>query len=117
MTGWRLGYCMADAKLMDRIRCSTSTVSPPCPPLSSGLRHGPGDGHQRCGGDLPQAPGLRLPAPGGHGPGRGEAGGRLHMFVDIRKFGMDSNTFCPDAEGGPGGRHPRHHFGTEGSCA
>ena len=107
MTGWRLGYCMADAKLMDRIQvfhqyCVTSVPS-------FVQRACPGDGHQRCGGDLPQAPGLRLPAPGGHGPGRGEAGGRLlHVcgHPEVR-HGLQ-HLLHPDAEGGPGGRHPRH---------
>ena len=42
-----------------------------------GLRHRSWDRHLRRGGDLPQAPGLRLSAPHRYGPHRGEAGGRL----------------------------------------
>ncbi len=111
MTGWRLGYCMADAKLMDRIQvfhqyCVTSVPSFVQRACVTALET---DGHQRCGGDLPQAPGLRLPAPGGHGPGRGEAGGRLlHVcgHPEVR-HGLQ-HLLHPDAEGGPGGRHPRH---------
>ena len=109
MTGWRLGYCMADAKLMDRIQVFHQYCVTSVPSFVQRACVGPGDGHQRCGGDLPQAPGLRLPAPGGHGPGRGEAGGRLlHVcgHPEVR-HGLQ-HLLHPDAEGGPGGRHPRH---------
>lgn len=41
--------------------------------------------------------------------------GAFYMFVDIRKFGMDSNTFCTRMlKEGLVGVIPGIHFGTEG---
>ena len=41
--------------------------------------------------------------------------GAFYMFIDIRKFGMDSNTFCTRMlKEGLVGVIPGIHFGTEG---
>ena len=93
MTGWRLGYCMADAKLMDRIQvfhqyCVTSVPSFVQRACVTALETDTSDVveifrrrrdyvYQRLV-DM----GLDVEKPEG----------AFYMFVDIRKFGMDSNT-------------------------
>ena len=82
------------------------------------MRHGPGDGHQRCGGDLPQRRDYVYQRLVDMGLDVEKPEGAFYMFVDIRKFGMDSNTFCTRMlKEGLVGVIPGIHFGTEGSCA
>jgi aminotransferase len=95
MTGWRVGYLLADKAVKDRLEvfhqyAVTSVpafIQPACvKALESAPPHG---------GDLPQAAGLHLPAPDRHGllhPGAPRA--PFYVFVDVRKYGMDSITFC-----------------------
>ena len=116
MTGWRLGYCMADAKLMDRIQvfhqyCVTSVPSFVQRACVKALETDTSDVveifrkrrdyvYQRLI-DM----GLDVEKPEG----------AFYMFVDIRKFGMDSNTFCTRMlKEGLVGVIPGIHFGTEG---
>ena len=116
MTGWRLGYCMADAGLMDRIQvfhqyCVTSVPAFVQKACVTALGTDTSDVveifrkrrdyvYQRLI-DM----GLTVEKPEG----------AFYMFIDIRKFGMDSNTFCTRMlKEGPGGRHPRHPLRTEG---
>ena len=116
MTGWRLGYCMADAKLMDRIQvfhqyCVTSVPSFVQRACVTALETDTSDVveifrrrrdyvYQRLV-DM----GLDVEKPEG----------AFYMFVDIRKFGMDSNTFCTRMlKEGLVGVIPGIHFGTEG---
>ena len=116
MTGWRLGYCMADAKLMDRIQvfhqyCVTSVPSFVQRACVTALETDTSDVveifrkrrdyvYQRLI-DM----GLDVEKPEG----------AFYMFVDIRKFGMDSNTFCTRMlKEGLVGVIPGIHFGTEG---
>ena len=116
MTGWRLGYCMADAKLMDRIQvfhqyCVTSVPSFVQRACVTALETDTSEVveifrkrrdyvYQRLV-DM----GLDVEKPEG----------AFYMFVDIRKFGMDSNTFCTRMlKEGLVGVIPGIHFGTEG---
>ena len=116
MTGWRLGYCMADAKLMDRIQvfhqyCVTSVPSFVQRACVTALETDTSDVveifrrrrdyvYQRLV-DM----GLDVEKPEG----------AFYMFVDIRKFGMDSNTFCTRMlKEGLVGVIPGIYFGTEG---
>ena len=116
MTGWRLGYCMADAKLMDRIQvfhqyCVTSVPSFVQRACVTALETDTSEVveifrkrrdyvYQRLI-DM----GLDVEKPEG----------AFYMFVDIRKFGMDSNTFCTRMlKEGLVGVIPGIHFGTEG---
>ena len=102
MTGWRLGYCMADAKLMDRIQvfhqyCVTSVPSFVQRACVTALETDTSEVveifrkrrdyvYQRLV-DM----GLDVEKPEG-------------AFV---RHGLQ-HLLHPDAEGGPGGRHPRH---------
>ena len=116
MTGWRLGWCMADARLMDRIQvfhqyCVTSVPSFVQRACVTALETDTSDVveifrrrrdyvYQRLV-DM----GLDVEKPEG----------AFYMFVDIRKFGMDSNTFCTRMlKEGLVGVIPGIHFGTEG---
>ena len=116
MTGWRLGYCMADAKLMDRIQvfhqyCVTSVPSFVQRACVTALETDTSDVveifrrrrdyvYQRLV-DM----GLDVEKPEG----------AFYMFVDIRKFGMDSNTFCTRMlKEGLVGVIPGIHFVSEG---
>ena len=118
MTGWRLGYCMADAKLMDRIQvfhqyCVTSVPSFVQRACVTALETDTSDVveifrrrrdyvYQRLV-DM----GLDVEKPEG----------AFYMFVDIRKFGMDSNTFCTRMlKEGLVGVIPGIHFVTAGIC-
>ena len=116
MTGWRLGYCMADAGLMDRIQvfhqyCVTSVPAFVQKACVTALGTDTSDVveifrkrrdyvYQRLI-DM----GLTVEKPEG----------AFYMFIDIRKFGMDSNTFCTRMlKEGLVGVIPGIHFGTEG---
>ena len=116
MTGWRLGWCMADAKLMDRIQvfhqyCVTSVPSFVQRACVKALETDTSDVVEifrkrrdyvyRRLVDM----GLEVQEPEG----------AFYIFVDIRKFGMDSNTFCTRMlKEGLVGVIPGIHFGTEG---
>ena len=116
MTGWRLGYCMADAKLMDRIqvfhqyyvtsvpsfvqRACVTALETDTSDVVEIFRRRRDYVYQRLV-DM----GLDVEKPEG----------AFYMFVDIRKFGMDSNTFCTRMlKEGLVGVIPGIHFGTEG---
>ena len=116
MTGWRLGWCMADARLMDRIQVFHQYAVTSVPAFVQracvrALETDTGDVveifrkrrdyvYQRLV-DM----GLDVEKPEG----------AFYMFVDIRKFGMDSNTFCTRMlKEGLVGLIPGVHFGTEG---
>ena len=116
MTGWRLGYCMADAPIMDRIQvwhqyCVTSVpafVQRACVtaletdtfPVAELFRRRRDRVYERL-----TAMGLRVQEPEG----------AFYMFIDIRPYGMDSDTFCKKMlKEGLVGLIPGIHFGTEG---
>jgi aminotransferase len=116
MTGWRLGYCMADAKLRDRLQifhqyCVVSIpsfVQPACvaalqtdvTPVVETFRRRRDYVYQRLV-DM----GLSVQEPEG----------AFYMFIDIRPFGMDSLTFCEKMLSEQLiGLVPGIYFGTEG---
>jgi len=116
MTGWRLGYCMADAKLMDRIQvfhqyCVTSVPSFVQRACVTALETDTSDVveifRRRRDYVYQRLVDMGLDAE--------KPEGAFYMFVDIRKFGMDSNTFCTRMlKEGLVGVIPGIHFGTEG---
>jgi aminotransferase len=116
MTGWRLGYCMADAKLRDRLQifhqyCVVSIpsfVQPGCvaalqtdvTPVVETFRRRRDYVYKRLV-DM----GLSVQEPEG----------AFYMFIDIRPFGMDSLTFCEKMLSEQLiGLVPGIYFGTEG---
>ncbi len=116
MTGWRLGYCMADRALMQRIQvfhqyCVTSVpafVQRACvtalgtdvAPVRELFRRRRDYVYRRL-----TAMGLEVQEPEG----------AFYMFINIRKFGMDSETFCTKMlREGLVGLIPGIHFGAEG---
>jgi aminotransferase len=116
MTGWRLGYCMADAKLRDRLQifhqyCVVSIpsfVQPACvaalqtdvTPVVETFRRRRDYVYKRLV-DM----GLSVQEPEG----------AFYMFIDIRPFGMDSLTFCEKMLSEQLiGLVPGIYFGTEG---
>jgi len=116
MTGWRLGYCMADAPIMDRIQVfhQYSVTSVPAfvqkacvkaletdvSPVREIFRKRRDYVYKRLV-DM----GLEVQEPEG----------AFYMFINIKKYGMDSNTFCTRMlKEGLVGLIPGVHFGTEG---
>ena len=116
MTGWRLGYCMADAPILDRIQvfhqyAVTSIPSFVQKACVTALETPTGDVcalfqkrrdyvYRRL-----KEMGLSVEEPQG----------AFYMFIDIRPFGMDSTTFCTRMlKEGLVGLIPGVHFGTEG---
>ncbi len=116
MTGWRLGWCMADAPVMGRIqvfhqyavtsvpafvqRACVTALGTDTAPVAELFRKRRDYVYQRLT-DM----GLAVEKPEG----------AFYMFVDIRKFGMDSVTFCTRMlKEGLVGVIPGIHFGTEG---
>ena len=116
MTGWRLGYCMADRELMSRIQvfhqyCVTSIpafVQKACvtalgtdvAPVRDIFRRRRDYVYKRLV-DM----GLEVQEPEG----------AFYMFINIRKFGMGSETFCTKMlKEGLVGLIPGVHFGAEG---
>ena len=116
MTGWRLGYCMADRDLMSRIQvfhqyCVTSIpafVQKACvtalgtdvAPVRDIFRRRRDYVYKRLV-DM----GLEVQEPEG----------AFYMFINIRKFGMDSEDFCTKMlKEGLVGLIPGVHFGAEG---
>ena len=116
MTGWRLGWCMADAPVMDRMQVFhqyavtsvPSFVQPACvtalkTPIDDVVelfRRRRDYVYQRLT-DM----GFTVEKPEG----------AFYVFVDIRKYGMDSLTFCEKMlKEGLVGVIPGIYFGTEG---
>lgn len=116
MTGWRLGWCMADRALMSRIQvfhqyCVTSVpafVQQACvtalqtdvAPVRELFRRRRDTVYQRL-----RSMGLEVLEPEG----------AFYMLIPIPKFGMDSETFCTKMlKEGLVGLIPGIHFGAEG---
>ncbi len=116
MTGWRLGWCMADAPIRDRMQIfhQYAVVSAPAfvqPACVAALEKDTGDVveifrkrrdyvYQRLV-DM----GLEVQKPEG----------AFYMFINIEKYGMDSLTFCEKMlKEGLVGLIPGVYFGTEG---
>ena len=116
MTGWRLGYCMADAPVMSRIqvlhqyavtsipsfvqRACVTALGLPTDGVAELFRKRRDYVYRRL-----RAMGLEVEEPQG----------AFYMFIDIRKFGMDSVTFCTRMlKEGLVGLIPGIYFGTEG---
>ena len=116
MTGWRLGYCMADAPIMDRIqvyhqyavtsipsfvqRACVQALETDVTPVRELFQKRRDYVYKRLI-DM----GLEVQEPEG----------AFYMFIHIQKFGMDSNTFCTRMlKEGLVGVIPGIHFGTEG---
>lgn len=116
MTGWRLGWCMADAPIRDRMQIfhQYSVVSVPSfvqPACVTALQSDTDQVrelfcrrrdyvYQRL-----TAMGLNVEKPEG----------AFYVFLDVRKYGMDSLTFCEKLlREGLLGLVPGVYFGTEG---
>ena len=116
MTGWRLGYCMADAPISDRIQIfhqhmvvsAPSFVQPGCVAAlnwdTSGVRELFRKRRDYVYSRL-MAMGLEVQEPEG----------AFYMFINIEKYGMKSEDFCKKMlEEGLIGLIPGRYFGTEG---
>jgi len=116
MTGWRLGYCMADAPIRDRIQIfhqhmvvsAPSFVQPGC---VAALKHDVSDVRElfRKRRDYVYKRltdmGLEVQEPEG----------AFYMFINIGKYGMKSEDFCLKMlEEGLVGLIPGIYFATEG---
>ncbi len=116
MTGWRLGYCMADAPVRDRMQIfhQYSVVSAPAfvqPACVEAL-------------DTDTAPVVELfrkrrdyvfKRLTDMGLEVQEPEGAFYMFINIKKYGMDSLSFCEKMlKEGLVGVIPGVYFGTEG---
>lgn len=116
MTGWRLGYAMADAPIRDRMQIfhqydvvsAPSFVQPAC---LAALQKDTGDMVEvfRRRRDMVYRRlidmGLEVQEPEG----------AFYMFINIRRYGMDSLTFCKKMlQEGLVGLIPGVYFGTEG---
>ena len=116
MTGWRLGYCLADAPIRDRIQIfhqhmvvsAPSFVQPGC---VAALRHDTSDVRElfRKRRDYVYKRlvdmGLEVQEPEG----------AFYMFINIEKYGMESEAFCLKMlKEGLIGLIPGIYFGTEG---
>nr|WP_325229880.1 pyridoxal phosphate-dependent aminotransferase [uncultured Oscillibacter sp.] len=116
MTGWRLGYCLADAPIRDRMQIfhQYAVVSAPAfvqsacvaalesdtTPMTELFRKRRDYVYQRL-----QDCGLEVQKPEG----------AFYMFINIKKYGMDSRTFCEKMlKEGLVGLIPGVYFGTEG---
>ena len=116
MTGWRLGYCMADAPIMDRIqvfhqysvtsipafvqKACVTALNTPTDDVAALFCKRRDYVYKRLV-DM----GLEVQEPEG----------AFYMFINIKKFGMDSDTFCKKMlKEGLVGLIPGIHFGTEG---
>ncbi len=116
MTGWRLGWCMADGPIMDRIQVYHQYAVTSIPAFVQracvkaletdvsdvvALFRKRRDYVYRRLVDM----GLEVQEPEG----------AFYMFINIQKYGMDSNTFCTKMlREGLVGVIPGIHFGTEG---
>ena len=116
MTGWRLGYCLADAPIRDRMQIfhqysvvsAPAFVQPACAaalkfdtaPMVELFRKRRDYVYRRL-----TAMGLEVQEPEG----------AFYMFIKIRKYGMDSLAFCEKLlKEGLVGVIPGVYFGTEG---
>ena len=116
MTGWRVGYCMADAPIIDRIQIfhQYSVVSIPSfvqracvTALETEVDDVAALFRKRRDYVYKRLTGMGLSVQ--------EPQGAFYMFIDIRKYGMDSETFCTRMlKEGLVGLIPGIHFGTEG---
>ena len=116
LTGWRLGYCLADAPIRDRMQIfhqysvvsAPAFVQPACAaalkfdtaPMVELFRKRRDYVYRRL-----TAMGLEVQEPEG----------AFYMFIKIRKYGMDSLAFCEKLlKEGLVGVIPGVYFGTEG---
>jgi|Cm827metagenome_2_1110796.scaffolds.fasta_scaffold08351_2 aspartate/methionine/tyrosine aminotransferase len=116
MTGWRLGYCMADAPIRDRMQIfhQHSVVSAPSyvqPACVAALQKDVSDVRdtfrKRRDYVYPRLRSMGLEVQ--------EPEGAFYMFINIAKYGMDSETFCKKMlQEGKVGLIPGIYFGTEG---
>jgi len=116
MTGWRVGYLMADAKLRDRIQImhqydvvsAPSFYQPACvAALNSDTTPAREIYRRRKEYVYKRLIGMGLDVQ--------EPEGAFYMFINIEKFGMDSLTFCTRMlKEGLVGLVPGCYFGTEG---
>jgi len=116
MTGWRLGYCMADAPIRDRMQIfhQHSVVSAPSyvqPACVAALQKDVSDERdtfrKRRDYVYPRLRSMGLEVQ--------EPEGAFYMFINIAKYGMDSETFCKKMlQEGKVGLIPGIYFGTEG---
>ena len=116
MTGWRLGYCLADAPIRDRIQIfhQHMVVSVPSfvqPACVAALKHDVSDVRElfRKRRDYVYKRlvdmGLEVQEPEG----------AFYMFINIEKYGMKSEEFCLKMlKEGLVGLIPGIYFGTEG---
>ena len=116
MTGWRLGYCLADAPIRDRMQIfhqysvvsAPSFVQPACVTALRTDTSGVVEIFRRRRDYVYRRlveMGLSVQKPEG----------AFYMFIDIRPFGMDSLTFCEKMlREGLVGLIPGVYFGTEG---
>ena len=116
MTGWRVGYCMADAPIIDRIQIfhQYAVVSIPsfvqracAVALETDVSETVALFRKRRDYVYRRLTDMGLSVQ--------EPQGAFYMFIDIRKYGMDSETFCTRMlKEGLVGLIPGIHFGTEG---
>ena len=116
MTGWRLGYCMADAPIMDRIQVHhqysvtsiPSFVQKACVvALETPIDETVEIFRKRRDYVYKRLVDMGLDVE--------ELQGAFYMFINIKKYGMDSDTFCKKMlREGLVGLIPGIHFGTEG---
>lgn len=116
MTGWRLGYCMADAKLIDRLqvfhqyavtsvpsfvqKACVTALETDVSPVVEIFRKRRDYVYSRL-----VKMGLEVQEPEG----------AFYMFINIQKYGMSSEDFCVKMlKEGLVGVIPGIHFGTEG---
>ena len=116
MTGWRLGYCLADAPIRDRMQIfhqyavvsAPAFVQPACvtalesdtTPIRELFRKRRDYVYGRL-----RDMGLEVQEPEG----------AFYMFINIKKYGMDSLSFCEKMlKEGLVGLIPGVYFGTEG---
>lgn len=116
MTGWRLGYCLADAPIRDRMQIfhQYSVVSAPAfvQPACVAALNSDTSGVVEIFRKRRDYVYRRLT---GMGLTVQEPEGAFYMFVDIRKYGMDSLSFCEKMlRESLVGVIPGVYFGTEG---
>ncbi|WP_295582408.1 pyridoxal phosphate-dependent aminotransferase [uncultured Oscillibacter sp.] len=116
MTGWRLGYCLADAPIRDRMQIfhqysvvsAPSFVQPACAAALKSDTSGVVETFRRRRDAVYRRlvdMGLEVQRPEG----------AFYMFINIQKYGMDSLSFCQKMlVEGLVGLIPGVYFGTEG---
>jgi aminotransferase len=116
MTGWRLGYCLADAPIRDRMQIfhqhcvvsAPSYVQPACvAALESETKTVREIFRKRRDYVYKRLTDMGLEVQ--------EPEGAFYMFINIKKYGMDSETFCHKMlKEGLVGLIPGVYFGTDG---